>query len=426
MARASDVPGGGLLEGVRVVYSAYSIAGPFAAAMLADMGADVIWVEHPKNLDTLSLRSGAVGYAWELDRRNQRDIALDIPSEAGREVFLKLVATADIFIEASRGGQYDKWGLTDEALWEVNPKLVIAHISGYGQTGLPDYVKRASYDPIAQAFSGFMWMNGVPGQKPYPPHVSNSDYYASYFTTTAVLAALFKAQKTGEGESIDISQYEATLRVMQSWAMEAWNMEEPRVVQDDKHNFGVAGFDSYLCKDGTYVYVMILGGGVCKPAAEILGIEYGSDDMPEGTVRLMVKSEAGQNLERKVTEFCAERDSAEVERIFLEAGIPCGQILNFKQIQEHPHVIERGTLTTWKNRFGQDVIGCDILPKLKKHPYQIWRCAPDKGEDNEDILADLGYNEEQIAAFFADGTVARPKGEMRKLPNGLKYYDWVK
>lgn len=172
MAKRNDIPTFGPLSGLKVVHSSQSVAGPFAADMMADMGADVIWIENAAGQDVSRI---APGMAAQLDRRNMRNIALNVNTPKGREVFLKLMADADIFVEASRPGQYGKWNLSDEVLWEHNPKLVIAHISGFGQYGDPGYVRRASYDPIAQAFSGNMYMNGRPGMRSVPAEVSVSD-----------------------------------------------------------------------------------------------------------------------------------------------------------------------------------------------------------------------------------------------------------
>ena len=159
MAKKTDIPNFGPLNGVRVVHCSQSLAGPFAASLMADLGADVIWVESAVGQDVSRI---APGMAAQLDRRNMRTIKLNVNTPAGKEVLLRLVREADIFLEASKPGQYKKWGLTDEVLWQANPKLVIAHVSGFGQTGDPAYVSRPSFDPIGQAFSGFAAVNGMP------------------------------------------------------------------------------------------------------------------------------------------------------------------------------------------------------------------------------------------------------------------------
>ena len=182
MAKKTDIPNFGPLNGVRVVHCSQSLAGPFAASLMADLGADVIWVESAVGQDVSRI---APGMAAQLDRRNMRTIKLNVNTPAGKEVLLRLVREADIFLEASKPGQYKKWGLTDEVLWGENPQLVITHISGFGQWGDPDYVRRASYDPIAQAFSGVMYMNGLPGRRSAPAEVSISDYYTGYMAAFA-------------------------------------------------------------------------------------------------------------------------------------------------------------------------------------------------------------------------------------------------
>ena len=213
--RRTDIPQFGPLQGVKVVHSSISIAGPFCAQLMADMGADVIWIENPKAPDIA--RGGGFHQGWsvELSRRNMRSMALDIPSEKGREVFLKMLAATDIFIEASKGGQYDRWGLSDEELWRANPALVIVHISGFGQAGEDSYVSRASYDPIAQAFGGLMYVNSLPGMAPFPSSQDVGDVYSGYLGAVGALAALYRARETGRGESVDIAQYEAVLRSAQ-------------------------------------------------------------------------------------------------------------------------------------------------------------------------------------------------------------------
>lgn len=149
--RRSELPHFGVLEGLRVVYSGSSIASPYGPSLMADMGADVIWIEHYKNAD-IQRTGTSYGYVAEQDRRNQRTISLNTYSDEGKEIFKRMIKDTDIFIEGSRGGQWERHSLGDDVLWEINPKLSIVHISGFGQYGDPEYVKRASYDPIGQAF----------------------------------------------------------------------------------------------------------------------------------------------------------------------------------------------------------------------------------------------------------------------------------
>ena len=179
MAKKSDVPEFGMLSGVKVAFQAVSVAGPFFGTMCADHGADVVWIE-PAAFDPID-RSGEPLFL-EQDRRNMRSLKVDVRTEEGREVFLKLLADVDIFLEGSKGGTYERWGLTDEVLWEANPKLVIIHLSGFGLWGDESYVTRASYDPIAQAFGGMMYANYMEGEAPRAASALIGDFYAGLFS----------------------------------------------------------------------------------------------------------------------------------------------------------------------------------------------------------------------------------------------------
>ena len=167
----------GPLQGVKIVSSGTLMAQAIAAALAAEMGAEVIQVERPGSGDvgwrTLGIRlptldgSPPVSTNWVQERRNVFCVTLDLSKERGRELFLRLAERADVWMESSKPGTYPRWGLDDEALWAVHPRLVIVHTSGYGQSGHTDYVRRASYDIVGQAFSGMMYQTGFPD--PTPP-----------------------------------------------------------------------------------------------------------------------------------------------------------------------------------------------------------------------------------------------------------------
>ncbi|EHL3559022.1 L-carnitine CoA-transferase, partial [Salmonella enterica] len=197
------MPTFGPLAGVRVVFSGIEIAGPFAGQMFAEWGAEVIWIENVAWADTIRVQPNYP----QLSRRNLHALSLNIFKDEGREAFLKLMETTDIFIEASKGPAFARRGITDEVLWEHNPKLVIAHLSGFGQYGTEEYTNLPAYNTIAQAFSGYLIQNGDVDQ-PMPAFPYTADYFSGMTATTAALAALHKVRETGKGESIDIAMYE--------------------------------------------------------------------------------------------------------------------------------------------------------------------------------------------------------------------------
>lgn len=401
MAKKTDIPNFGPLNGVRVVHCSQSLAGPFAASLMADLGADVIWVESAVGQDVSRI---APGMAAQLDRRNMRTIKLNVNTPAGKEVLLRLVREADIFLEASKPGQYKKWGLTDEVLWGENPQLVITHISGFGQWGDPDYVRRASYDPIAQAFSGVMYMNGLPGRRSAPAEVSISDYYTGYMAAFASLAAYISAARTGKGDSIDVSQYESTLRCEAGWPLDIWN-DSGRPFVQGKGNNGNVGFNSYMCSDGREVYMVIIGPALLKRLMALLDLPYNEGVFAGCINNVKEGTPAGEVLEKAIVDFCASRTSAEAEKAFAEAGLPCSRILSHMEMLDHRHYVARESLTRWQRVDGGELTGQNVTPKLKRNPGRIWRGCPLPGMDNEDILGELGYTRADIEAMYAEGVI---------------------
>ena len=215
----------GPLQGVKIVSTGTLIAQPFAAELAAEMGAEVIQIERPGPGDVgwrnigikLPGKDGksAVATTWIQERRNVFCVTLDLCKPRGRELFIKLVARADIWMESSKPGTYQKWDLDDATLWKVNPRLVITHVSGFGQTGDPDYVHRPSYDVVGQAAGGMMYQTGFPDPPP-PTRAApwTGDYITALFTMWSSLAGLTYARATGKGQAIDVAQYEAIHKTM--------------------------------------------------------------------------------------------------------------------------------------------------------------------------------------------------------------------
>ena len=198
MAIPTEKPSYGPLDGVKVVYAAVELACPKAADLMADWGADVVWLENTGAGDTIR----DTAYVKQAERRNQRSVALNYFSEEGKKVFFDLVKDADIFMEASKGGTWARKGITDDVLWELNPKMVIVHVSGFGQEGDPKMVKRAAYDLTVMAYSGIIMQNGTEEQ-PMLPGPYAGDYFNTLMIASSALAALYKAEKSGKGESIE-------------------------------------------------------------------------------------------------------------------------------------------------------------------------------------------------------------------------------
>lgn len=406
MTKRSEIPQFGPLQGVRVVHATLSLAGPVACEFMAELGADVIQIETPFAVDTARLGGG---WTAEQDRRNQRNISLNCASKQGKEAFLRIIKDADIFMEASKPGQYASWGLTDEVMWEVNPQLTIVHISGYGQTGDPSYVSRAGYDGIVQATGGLMYINSVPGQPSVPILASVADYYTTMHAATAALAGYIRAKETGVGDSVDIAQFECVLRTQMTWPMFTWNLGMP-FDRENNHDgsSGTAGFKSYMCKDGIECYINVLGAGVVKSMCNILGWPYGAEEgaVKPGTMKFDKGTPEGDRLEEALTEYFAARTSAEAEAELAGKGIPCGAVMRYEDMLDHPHFKARESIVeTHSDILDRDFYSSNIVARFKKEPGQFWRPAPRQGQDNDDVLAEAGYTPEEIAELYEAKTI---------------------
>jgi L-carnitine CoA-transferase len=405
MVNGTTVPAFGNLQGLKVVYSAVEIAGPESAQMMAEWGADVTWIENTFNGD--SMRDTA--YVKELERRNQRSLSLNPFSEEGREVFLKLIETADIFIESSKGPVWEKRGLTDELLWEHNPSLVIVHISGFGQYGVPERVNRAAYDQTAQAFSGYLWQNGTEEQ-PMIAAPYTGDYFTALMVVGSSLAALYRAQKTGKGESIDVAMYEVMLRMGAYYMMDYLNagITYPRA---GARNQNLCGIGVYKCKDG-FLSLCLYGAKQNEALLNRIGLGYlwGTEEYPEGTTALWLDGPKAALIEEKLEEYLLTKPVLEVEEDFSNLKIAANKVMTFEELPNDPHFKEREAFVEWETLSGQTCKGPNIFPKFKNNPGQIWRPMPSLGMDTETILSDLGYTSEQIQELNEKGIIKTDKG----------------
>ena len=399
--KRNELPGFGNMSGVKVVTTGTNIAGPVAATFFAEQGAEVIHIESSKAPDMLR----RMGRAWTMEHRNARSMALNIPSPEGKALFLRLLKDADILIEASKGGSYDKWGLSDETLWENNPRLVIAHVSGFGQTGDPGYVSRPSFDPIGQAFSGFVAVNGTPDM-PYAPKPYTCDYISALFVASAAAMALFNAQRTGRGESIDCAQYEAMLRIQGDFLVDGVNAG----VQPER--LGVWGNtlqavpNMQKCADGEWVMTAFGGVGVMRKLEELIGLG-GDPDFAEPHAGVQKReTQRAPKFVKAVEKFFSTHTAEEACLLMDEAGVPCSPVMTYGMMQENPQYKARESITEWYDPMaGGNVKGCACVPRFKNNPSQIFRGGAAYGADTKDILAELGCSAAEIEELYAHDIV---------------------
>lgn len=399
----SDRPVFGNLQSMKVINASSVVAGPFLCQLFAEQGADVIQVESVLVKDMYRM----YGEAWSVERRNQRTMSLNIPTPEGKEVLFRMVKQADILVESSKGGTWKKWGITDEVLWEVNPALVIVHISGFGQSGDPEYVNRGSFDSIGQAFSGFMSINGMPD--PAPPYVTKpftGDYVTGLFGAWAALAAVIRARETGKGESIDVAQFEAMARIQGSYLSDGVNrgVQYPRMGNLDAVG---ACKGTQQCKDG---WIFIAVGGAAPVRNLINFFELGDDPDFEGVIQSITrdKPERARKFNEKLESYCANHTVAEVNETMGRMKVPCSPIMTYQMMLEHPHYIARETITEWYDEITEKPVkGVNMIPRFAQNPGQIFRGGPKYNADTVDIMHELGYSDEEIAELFQKETISR-------------------
>ena len=379
----------GPLQGVRIISTGTIVAEPFAAALAAEMGAEVIQIERPKVGDvTRSLANGidgegpTINHLWAQDRRNTFYTTLDFATPEGKDMFLRLVAGADIWMESSKAGTYSNWGLDDAAIHAVNPALVITHVSGYGQTGHPDYLNRASYDPIGQAFGGTMGITGSPD--PEPPMTARplaADYTTSQMCLWSTLAAYIYAMRTGKGQVIDLAQYEAVHKVLSGTMVEYFSSGVNPERRGNKSGRSQP-FGSYHAQDGWLVIAAL--GSVFDRVCGVLGLDTSGGHWDEA--RLNLDSIPGIEFDAILRGWVEGRTVQEVVEIMNVAQVGCSAVMTPKDIAEDPHYKAREIHTEWEDiTLGRKIKGIGIIPKFSETPGKIWRGSTPLGYDNDTV-----------------------------------------
>jgi crotonobetainyl-CoA:carnitine CoA-transferase CaiB-like acyl-CoA transferase len=380
------------LDGIRVLELGQVMAGPFCALQLCDMGADVIKVEPPDGDPTrqMGARAGTDSTCFTAMNRGKRGIVLDLKSASGRDTLVRLAAQADIFIENFRPGVMRALGLDYPALSAVNPRLIYASISGYGQTG-PDRAK-GGFDLVAQGASGLMSVTGEPGGPPVKVGVPLTDLGAGLFALAAILAALHHRGRSGRGQYIDTSLLEAGL------ALSAWEAAEffagggaPEPM-GSAHRF-LAPYQAIRCGDG---YITI-GAGTDRLFADLAALlghpEWiGMADFANTSARVRNRAALAALIET----VTAGQPKAHWLAAFEARGIPCGPINTYPEAFADPHVRSRDMVVELDHpTLGRmPTLGSPI--KMSDTPPTVQRRAPLLGEHTKDVLREAGFSDEEI------------------------------
>jgi len=393
----------GPLSGLTVVDVGMLFAGPLVGTLLADLGANVIKVEHPKGDEVRRVgrfRDGEPLW-WRVTARNKQLAAVDIRTEAGREVLLRLIDKADILVENFRPGRMAEWGFHYKELAKTNPGLVMLHISGYGQTG--PYRERPGMGTLAEAFSGFAHTMGPTDAPPSLPMFPIADGVAAITGAYAVLAALHARSRDGRGDEIDLSLYEPMLSLMGAMVIDYDQLKYIASRHGNRSNWSVPR-NSYLTKDNRWVAVSSAANSVAKRLFRAIGRADLADDPGLATNPQRVKRI--EECDSAIADWVAQRTQEEVLAVFREAEVVAGPICDVEQIFADPHVHERGTLARMQDPVLGEVRIQDVVPKFSRNRAEMrWLGRTNVGEDTATILSQLGYSEEEIEALASSGAV---------------------
>jgi len=393
------------LAGVRVLDLSNLLAAPLATMYLADFGADVIKVEHPARGDELrnwGLARDGVGLFFKMVNRNKRLVTLDLKSERGRELCLALARGADVVVENFRPGTLEGWRLGPDDLRAANPRLVIARVTGFGQTG--PYAHRPGFGTLAEAFSGYAAMSGFPDRPPLLPAFGLGDSTAAIHAAFGIALALYhRDARGGEGQVIDVALYEGLFTLLGSHVVDHDQLGVVPQRRGSRLAF-VAPRNTYRTADGAWVAIAGATQATFERVARTLGIEHVLDDPDLADNRARVA-----NVEKldAVIQAAVERFSLdELLRLFDDASAPVGPAYDVAQIFRDPQYAARGNIAAVADDDLGELRMQAPVPKLTGTPGRIAHAAPRKGAHNRDVYGGLlGLGDAELAELAGEGVI---------------------
>jgi crotonobetainyl-CoA:carnitine CoA-transferase CaiB-like acyl-CoA transferase len=374
------------LDGIRVVEAANLFAAPFAGMLLGDFGAEVIKIEHPRQPDPArghGPSKDGEGLWFKSLARNKRLLTLDLSNAEGAEIFLRLAARADVVLENFRPGTLERWGLGWDELSAANPRLVLARVTGFGQTG--PYAQRAGFGTLAEAMSGFAALNGVPDGPPLLPPLALADGVAGLATAFAVLAALRAREETGVGQVVDTSLVEPLLALLgpQLAAYDLLGTLQARTGNRSSHN---APRNVYRTADGEWVAVSASADTVAARVLRLVG-------RPDLVEQPWFSTGAGrvqhvEEIDDAVARWIGERDRNTVLEAFEAAEAAIAPVYDASDILADPQLAAIGAIANV-----QGITMPNVISRLSATPGQIRSAGGKHGEDTQAVLEELGVGD---------------------------------
>ena len=411
----------GPLDGLTVLDLTRILSGPFCTMMLADLGADVVKVEQPVTGDpargngpflTTDAQGNQIAAEAQGDdvyssyfmsiNRGKRSIAIDLARPEGRELMLSLAEKADVIVENFRPGTMQKLGLTYEAFQERNPRIVMASISGFGQTG--PYAQRPALDVIVQGMGGMLSITGEPGGGPVRPGASIGDITAALFATVAIQSALLERERSGLGQYIDISMLDCQVAIMENAFMRYFTLGEVPQRIGTRHPSSTP-FQAFETSDG-HVVVAIMGGSTDQWPLFCAALDHAELIDDERYTTGWGRTQHYDELVPIIEEAMLRKSTAEWVELLAEMGIPVGPVQDIGEVARDPQVNQRNMFVELDHPALGHVRFTGNPMKLSRTPSGPARVPPELGEHSTELLRQmLGMSEAQAAKLLADGVV---------------------
>ena len=391
------------LEGIRVVEAATLFAAPMATMLLADFGADVVKLEHPRRPDPARGHGPAkdgTGLWFKALSRNKRHATLDLSHPDGQALFVRLAAGADVVVENFRPGTLERWNLGWDVLTAENPGLVLARVSGFGQDG--PYAHRAGFGTLAEAMSGFAALNGEPDGPPLLPPLALADGVTALATAFAILAALRARETTGRGQVVDVSLLEPLMTLLGPGvsAYAALGELQPRTGNRSGHN---APRNVYRTADDRWVAVSSSATSIAERVMRLVGRGELVDEpwFATGAGRVAHVDE----IDGAVASWIGARTRDEVLDAFDAAGAAAGPVYDAQDVLADPHFEARGTIATVEDPDVGPLRLPGVLARLGATPGEIRWAGRGHGADTADVLAGLGVDADELERLLERGVV---------------------
>ena len=395
----------GPLAGIKILEVGQAIAGPFAASFLAWFGAEVIKVEPPGTGDPL--RNWRVVHQgtslwWYSMARNKKCITLDLRAKEGQRIARELAKRVDVVLENFRPGTLEKWGLGYGALKKENPGLILARISGYGQTG-PN-AQKPGFAAVAEAFGGLRYVTGEPDRPPVRPNLSLGDSVAGLHAALGILMALYhRDAKGGTGQVIDVALYESVLNLMEG-AIPEFDFAGVKREREGMRLTGIVPSGTYACADGAYIVIGANGDSIFRRFMSAIG----RDDLAQDP-RLAQndgRSRHVDEIDAAISDWTLRHPAREAIRILEAAEVPTGPIYSAAEMVEDPHYRERGVYEQAELPGGQSVKLPTVAPKLAATPGGLRWIGPPLGAHNNEVYRDwLGLPAAELRRLASEGVI---------------------